>query len=56
MFMRLFMYVLLWFIDIVIIIIIIIIIIISDHLHSAKGGAVETGCGDLHYNIGCFTL
>ena len=25
-------------------------------LHSAKGGAVETGCSGLHYVIGCFTM
>ena len=27
-----------------------------DYLHSAKGGAVETGCRGLHYIIGCFTI
>ena len=25
-------------------------------LHSAKGGAVETGCSGLHDVIGCFTI
>ena len=25
-------------------------------LHSAKGGAVETGCSGLHFIIGCFTI
>ena len=25
-------------------------------LHSAKGGAVETGCSGLHSIIGCFTI
>ena len=25
-------------------------------LHSAKGGAVETGCSGLHSIIGCFTM
>ena len=25
-------------------------------LHSAKGGAVETGCSGLHYIIGCFII
>ena len=28
---------------------------IAKALHSSKGGAVETGCGGLHYIIGCFT-
>ena len=28
----------------------------SVDLHSAKGGAVETGCSGLHYIIGCFTI
>ena len=58
------------FIPAIIIIIIIIIVIIcimiimfadfyvsaemSSSLHSAKGGAVETGCSDLHYVICCF--
>ena len=28
----------------------------SDVLHSAKGGAVETGCSGLHYVIGCFII
>ena len=25
-------------------------------LHSAKGGAVETGCSGLHYIMRCFTI
>ena len=25
-------------------------------LHSAKGGAVETGCSGLHYIVGCFVI
>ena len=28
----------------------------TTNLHSAKGGAVETGCSGLHYIIGCFAL
>ena len=27
---------------------------VHNALHSAKGGAVETGCIGLHYVIGCF--
>ena len=29
---------------------------LAEALHSAKGGAVETGCSGLHYIIGCLTI
>ena len=28
----------------------------SDSLHSAKAGAVESGCSGLHHIIGCFSM
>ena len=34
----------------------IIVPVMLNSLHSAKGGAVETGCSGLHSIIGCFTI
>ena len=31
-------------------------LLLNGHLHSAKGGAVETGCSGFHFIIGCFII